>query len=89
MGPGAGFPGMMFSENALKGLNLSDKQKTKLEGVLKAEREAIQKIHEDFLKALREVLDEDQIKKLEKAQPKPTGPGGFPGFPGQPKKTEA
>ncbi len=78
---GAG-PGSAGLENALKDLNLTDKQKTQMEKLFAEEREAVEKIHEDFLKAVKQILDADQLKKLEKDLPKPPAPGGPPGFPG-------
>ena len=80
-------------ENALKDLNLTDKQKTQLEKLLSEEREAVEKIHEDFLKAVKSILDADQLKKLEKDQPQSPAPGGpprgFPGFRDRPRTTGA
>ena len=53
------------------------------------EREAVEKIHEDFLKAVKGILDADQLQKLEKAMPQSPAPGGFPGRRDRPRTTGA
>lgn len=97
-GPPGGVPGGAMRpggrgavEHALDDLNLSDKQKGKAEEVFKAHqekvRQAVEKMHEDLLKAMKEVLDDEQYQKFEKAV-QPSGPsapsGGAPGQPRQP-----
>jgi len=76
-------------EHAMKDLNLTDAQKAKVKEVLKAQgektHEAFEKMHEDFLKAIKGVLDEEQFKKLEKNLPKPPAPGELPGLSDKPK----
>jgi hypothetical protein len=88
---GAAGPGAMI-ERAMKDLNLTDAQKTKMQDVLKAQgekaRETMQKMHEEFLKSLKGVLDEEQFKKLEKNFPKPPAPGDLPGLSDKPKPPE-
>ncbi len=66
--PGPG----MFAERALKDLNLNDKEKAKVEDVLKAHREKAQKafesMREDFEKATKDVTDKDKLAEARKAQ---------------------
>jgi len=53
------------------------------------EREAVEKIHEDFLKAVKGILDADQLQKLEKAMPQSPAPGGSRGRGEGPRPTGA
>jgi hypothetical protein len=79
-------------ERAMKELNLTDAQKTKLQEVVKAQgekaREAMQKMHEDFLNAIKGAIGEEEYKKLEKILPKPPAPGDKPGAPDNPKPSK-
>jgi hypothetical protein len=88
---GPGGPGAMM-ERAMKDLNLTDAQKTKVQEVLKAQgekaHEAFEKMHEDFMKAIKGVIDEEQFKKLEKNLPKPPAPGDLPGLSDKPKPSK-
>jgi hypothetical protein len=88
---GPGGPGAMI-EHAMKDLNLTAAQKAKVKEVLKAQGEkahqTFEKMHEDFLKSLKGVLDEEQFKKLEKNLPKPPAPGDLPGLSDKPKPPE-
>ena len=83
-----GGPGVMI-ERAMKDLNLTNAQKTKVQQVLKAEgekaRKAMEKMHDDFMKSLKGVLNEEQMKKLEKDLPKPPAIGEKPELTGKPK----
>jgi hypothetical protein len=90
-GGGGGGPGAMI-ERAMKELTLTDAQKTKLQEVVKAQgekaREAMQKMHEDFLDAIKGAIGEEEYKKLEKILPKPPAPGDNPGAPDKPKPSK-
>ena len=91
-GPGGAAGAGAMIERAMKDLNLTDAQKTKLQDVLKAQgekaRETMQKMHEEFLKSLKGVLDEEQFKKLEQSLPKPPPPSDQPGLSDKPKPPE-
>ncbi len=62
----------MFVERALKDLNLNDKEKAKVEDVLKAHREKVQKAAEavraDYEKATKGVTDKDKLAEARKVQ---------------------
>jgi hypothetical protein len=85
---GPGGPGAMM-ERAMKELNLTDAQKTKLQEVVKAQgektRETMMKMHEEFLNAIKGAIGEEEFKKLEKNLPKPPAPGDVPGLSDKPK----
>jgi Spy/CpxP family protein refolding chaperone len=85
---GPGGPGAMI-EHAIKDLNLTDAQKTKLQEVIKAQgektREVMQEMHKDFLHAIKGAIGEEEFKKLEKNLPKPPAPGDVPGLSDKPK----
>jgi hypothetical protein len=89
--PGLGEPGGpgAMMERAMKDLNLTDAQKTKLQEVLKAQgektREVMQEMHKDFLHAIKGAIGEEEFKKLEKNLPKPPAPGDVPGLSDKPK----
>src|SRR5262249_6713243 len=105
-GPG-GFPGGL--DQALRGIELDQKQKAKVEDIKAAQqkqtqelfeklrdgklkpdemRQASEKIRDEVLKDMKDVLTKEQYEKFEKAFKAgpggPGGPGGFPGGPGGP-----
>jgi Spy/CpxP family protein refolding chaperone len=86
-GPG-GFPGAPDGiDQALRGIELNDKQRAKVEEIKAAQQkktqEALDKLRDDMLKDMKNVLTKEQYERFEKAvKEPPRGPGGFPGGPG-------
>ena len=70
-------PGMPMKPDFAAALSIPPEKAAQVEAVLQREREAMRKVHDAARAELSQVLDEEQMARLEQLMPRrPRGPGG-------------